>query len=137
MFLTGGTVDPITSAILAAVSAGITQPVISEAYNTLKALIVSKYGKKNDISDAIEKYENRTDSEARKRAIEEDVQYLKAFEDSDLIKIANKLIEKVKESPGGDKILSKFNITIENSQVGVIGDNTTIEGGIHFGDKKE
>jgi internalin A len=35
------------------------------------------------------------------------------------------------------RVLQKYNLHIENSEVGVIGDHTHIEGGIHFGGKKD
>ena len=39
----------------------------------------------------------------------------------------------IDESPQGQQALSKYNVQISGGQVGVVGDNTRITGGIHFG----
>jgi len=46
--------DPISTAIIAAIASGLTQGSIADAYKGIKHLILSTYGNK-DMKDAIEK----------------------------------------------------------------------------------
>ena len=41
----------------------------------------------------------------------------------------------LQQSDEGKVALKKYNVTIQDSQVGVVGDNTQVKGGIHFGKK--
>ncbi|BBO81888.1 hypothetical protein DSCO28_24540 [Desulfosarcina ovata subsp. sediminis] len=58
-----------------------------------------------------------------------------ASEDSNLLKLAKALTEALNQSAEGRAALSKYNLSIANSEVGVIGDHAHIEGGIHFNRK--
>jgi len=54
--------DPITTSILAALAAGLTQGTVADSYNGLKQLIKSKFRNKNDLIDVIEALEQDSSS---------------------------------------------------------------------------
>ena len=132
--------DPITGAILAALAAGVIsgatevgKKVIVDAYEALKAALKKKHGEDSDVVEAVKSLEKKPESEARQGLVAEEVAAVKATEDSELTQLAQALLAAIKETPQGAEIVGKYNIQIEGGQVGVIGDNTHIEGGLHFG----
>ncbi len=58
--------------------------------------------------------------------VEEEVKEAKAFDDPDLVKISLELIEALKNTPEGRKVIGKYNISLKDSKVGVVGDNANI-----------
>ncbi len=135
--------DPITGAILAALAAGVGggatevgKKVIVDAYEALKTALKKKHGAESDVVEAVENLEKKPDSEPRQAVVAEEIADTKANEDPELNQLAQTLLDAVKQTPAGAEIVSKHNIQITNSQVGVIGDNAKIVGGIHFGDRK-
>ncbi len=123
--------EPITTAIIAAVSAGMTQTVVVDSYNKLKNLIKSKFGVTNDLSHAIDKYEVKKSDNWRDE-IDDEVKSLKAQRDDELIKVATEIYEKIQETPEGQDVISKYNLTIKDSKIGVIGNNTVIKGDLNL-----
>ncbi len=97
--------DPITTAIVTAVSAGAAGGVVKEAvidaYKGLKAVIKRKFT--GELPAAIEKLESRPDSKARQDVVAEEVRIIDADKDPETLEAARKLIELIKASPGGDK----------------------------------
>ncbi len=54
--------DPITTAIVTGVAAGLTEvgaSAVGDAYHALKTLITKKFGDKNEVSKAIDGVETR------------------------------------------------------------------------------
>lgn len=97
--------EPITTAIVAAVSAGaaagatkVGENVLVDAYTGLKTLITKKFGKKGeDVTDAIEGIEKRPDSEGRKATLEEELVRVGADQDKDVLNAAQLLATAVEE----------------------------------------
>ena len=54
-------------------------------------------------------------------------------DDAELVKLAQALLDALKDTPAGEKALSKYHIEAQDSEIGVIGDDAHVEGGIHFG----
>ncbi len=137
--------DPITAAIIAGlltgVATGATQAVAEKigggAYNNLKQLIRNKFGTESDLADAVGKLEKDPNSKSRQGLVEEEVEKSGAYQDAELVNAAKTLLHALQNTPEGEQVVGKFNLTLENSQVGVIGDNTTVKGGIHFGPGKK
>lgn len=99
--------DPITTAILAAVLAGATagltdttKKVIAEGYEALKAKIKAKFGAESDLTEAVAKVEAKPDSEGRKTTLQEEVETAKADQDPDLLAAAQKLMETIQSQTG-------------------------------------
>ena len=72
--------DPITTAILAALVMGVTagaadvgKKAVVDAYDGLKAVIKTKFGAQSDLANSITNLENKRDSEGRKAMLEEEV----------------------------------------------------------------
>lgn len=132
--------DPITTAIIAAVAAGITdigKKAVGDAYQGLKTLIKSKFGQENKISKAITELEASPEAEGRKQILAETVAQQKAAQDPELLNIAKELIRALQESESGRQALAKYQIDARNAQIGVMGDHAKVEGGIHFGGGKQ
>jgi hypothetical protein len=63
----------------------------------------------------------------------EEVKQANAAKDDDLVKLAQTLLEALKETPKGQEAVSKYNIQATDSEIGIIGDRAHVEGGIKFG----
>jgi hypothetical protein len=99
--------DPITAAIVAAVSAGaigglteVGKTALTDAYGKLKALLVKKFGKESDVVQAVEQVEAKPVSAARKAALAEEVATAKADLDSELLQFAQALQQVIQSSTG-------------------------------------
>ena len=132
--------DPITAAIVAALVAGVAagttemgKKVIVDAYEALKDAIKKKFGADSDLAEAVEKLEKKPDSTGRKETLKEEVEAAKAAADPQLQELAQALIEALKSTPKGAEEVSKFKIDARGAQIGIIGDDAKVEGGMHFG----
>lgn len=97
--------DPITAAIVAAVSAGAigglteaSKTALTDAYGKLKALLVEKFGQESDVVQAMKQVEAKPTSEARKATLVEEVTAVKADQDSELLQIAQTLLQATQSS---------------------------------------
>jgi len=94
--------DPITTAIVAALAAGVTQGSVSDAYNGLKQLIKTKFNDKNDVIVAIDRLEQKPQSKARKMELQEQVEENQLEKKSDIVELAKKLMDEVEKSSGDE-----------------------------------
>ena len=90
--------DPITAAVVAALSAGAigglteaSKAALTDAYEKLKILLVKKFGNKSEVVKAVEQVEAKPTSDARKALLAEEVATVKADQDSDLLALAQEL----------------------------------------------
>lgn len=102
--------DPITLAIIAAISAGVTGGVTSvgkeaivDAYHGIKNFLKARFGNDSDVVQAIDKLETKPDSKGQRQVVEEEVLAVKAHEDPVILKAAQEMIELIKAAPGGEK----------------------------------
>jgi hypothetical protein len=100
--------EPITTAIIAAIAAGalkaagsIGEKAIADSYAGLKALIVRKFGQQSDVVKAVESVEARPESAGRQQTLAEEAAAAKLDQDQDVVKAAQELIEQIKAQPGG------------------------------------
>lgn len=129
--------DPITTAIVAAVTAGVTETgkkAFSDAYQGLKDLIKSKLGRDSKVPEAINELEDNSESKGLQMVLAEAMALEKADEDPELIDIAKQLVVALSETEEGQSAVAKFQIDAKRAQIGVVGDKAKVEGGIHFGD---
>ncbi len=98
--------DPITTAIVAAL-ANLSKDAIGDCYGTLKAALKKKFGSESDLVDAVDKLENKPDSEGRKATLQEEVEIAKVNDNPDIIRLAQDLLDKIKEQPGGQQIINQ------------------------------
>ena len=106
--------DPITTAIIAALSAGVAksagklgEKVIVEAYEALKAAIRNKLGIDSDAAKAVNALEAKPESDDRKGTLSEELTAAKADQDSDILAAAQSLLDKLKAQPGGEQIIQQ------------------------------
>jgi hypothetical protein len=106
--------DPITTAIGAALLAGVVksagavaEKTIVEGYNALKALIQRKFGADHSVSKAIDSVEAKPDSTARNQVLSEEITASGADQDPEILKAAQDLLEKVKAQPGGTSYIQQ------------------------------
>lgn len=98
--------DPITQAIVAALSAGAAAGVtdaskraIVEAYGGLKSLLIQKFGGHSEVAEALNKLQVRPDSLGRKETLAEEMKAVNAVAEPELLSAAESLIALVQALP--------------------------------------
>jgi hypothetical protein len=106
----GCAVDPVTTAIIAAVAAGaeagakdVATKGVVDGYQALKSLIKRKFGDSSDAVKALAELESKPESDGRKRTVMEELASVKAVNDVDLRKAAQALLDQIKAQPGGER----------------------------------
>lgn len=99
--------DPITTAIVAAIAA-VSSSAIKDGYSALKGLLKKKFGENSDLVEAVNKLEAKPQSEARKATVQEEVGTAKASDDPEIVRLAQDLLDKIKEQPGGQQIINQI-----------------------------
>src|SRR5574341_224867 len=100
--------DPITSAIVAAVAAGAAKvggQIVVDAYNGLKELIRHKFGAGSKVAQAVDEVEANPESKTRPGVLNEEVVAAKAHEDQELLAAAQALLDKLGAQPGGAQVI--------------------------------
>jgi hypothetical protein len=111
--------DPITTAIAAAVLTDLSKDAIKGSYKALKDALKKKFGAESDLVEAVDKLEKKPNSEGRKVTVQEEVSVAKANEEPEILKLAQDLLDKTKEQPGGQKIKNRTqNNTVSGVNVG-------------------
>jgi hypothetical protein len=104
--------DPISTAILAALSAGAVsglteagKTAITDAYTKLKALLTKKFGGESDVLHAVDQVEAKHDSAGRAATLQEEIVAAKAEQDPDILHAAQALLHILQASPEGGQHL--------------------------------
>jgi hypothetical protein len=127
-------VSLIVSALVSGLTAGLTDTVTTatkDLYEALKARLMKKAEMNGDVQDAIAKVEKQPESKARQELLKEELAKLPVEEDGELLKLAQSLLDTLKE-PGNQA--GKYNVDVKNSQGIVVGDNANVTQ--NFGDSK-
>lgn len=122
--------DTILAAIIAALGK-LSETVVKDGYEALKAVIRRKFGKDSNLSDAVEKLEKNPTSTGRKETLKEELVAAKADQDTEVVKSAQALLEKIKELPGGQQIVQQT-VTGNQNIFSATGDVT-----VTFGETKK
>jgi hypothetical protein len=99
--------DPISTVIVAALAENLSQNVCKDSYVALKDAFKKKFGHKSDLVDAVDKLEQKPDSEARKAALQEEVEISKVNDDPEIGKLVQNLLDQIKEQPAGQEIINQ------------------------------
>ena len=98
--------DPFTAAIVAAVTAGLTQgatavgkTVLLDGYQRLKAVLAERFGQGSEVVAAVRGVEERPDSPARRAVLEEEAQRSGAAADEELLGVARDLLARFQQDP--------------------------------------
>jgi hypothetical protein len=110
--------DPVSTAIIAALNVGISE-VVKDSYNTLKGALQKKFGENNDLVSAVKMLENKPDSTSHQNTLKEKIETNKVWEDKELNKLAEGLLKKLQETSEGYKVIKKYNIKAE--KIGAVG----------------
>lgn len=100
--------DPITTAIVAALSAGAmsgltetSKTAITDAYARLKTLLTKKFGGESEVVHAASEVEAKPDSAGRQAMLQEEVAAAKADQDQEVLHAAQALLQLLQASPEG------------------------------------
>jgi len=122
--------DPITTAIVAALAAGVLSGVkkvgeqaIVDTYGKLKDLLKAKFGSRSKVVKAVKELEANPKSAARKEVVKEEVAAAKADKDTELLKLAQQLLKAVKAQPDGEQIIQTV---IGDQNIQVAGDGNVV-----------
>ena len=107
--------DPIITTAIVAGLANLSKEAIKDSYNALKTCLKKKFGDESDLVDAVEKLEKKPDSNARKAIVQEEVEIAKLNDDPEILNLAQDLLEKIKEQPGGQDIINQTQTNTVNS----------------------
>lgn len=99
--------DPIITTAIVTALANLSKEAIKDSYGALKAALQNKFGEKKDLVDAVNKLEEQPDSKARKALLEEEVDKAKVNDDPEILKLAQALLDKIKEQPGGQQVITQ------------------------------
>lgn len=123
--------DLITTAIVAALSAGavsglteVSKTAVTDAYHTLKDLLVKKFGTSSEVVQAIDQLEAKPESTDRQETLQEEMVAVNAEQDHEVLAAARHVLTLVHPQQA---VVSKF--TIQNNapvQGQTIGDHHTI-----------
>ena len=99
--------DPIITTAVVAAIANLSKDAIRDSYNALKLVIKQKFGEESDFINSIDKLEDKPDSNARKAVLQEEVESAQADRDLELLKLAQDLLQKVKDQSSGGGTLNQ------------------------------
>lgn len=115
-----------TTAILAALSAGaisgvteMSKTALTDAYQKLKSLLVTKFGAQSKVATAVDELEEEPASKGRQLTLQEQLAKVKADQDQELIQTAQILLREVHSQPGGEQriqsIVGNYNAMVSGS----------------------
>jgi hypothetical protein len=123
--------DPITTAIVAAVAAGAAEGIgkvggqaLIDAYNKLKKLLTTKYGSKSEVIRAVKALEAKPNSSARRDLLKEEIASAKADQDHELIQATQILLKILKINSDEYQIIQ---MAIGDKNIQTIGDDNIIK----------
>ncbi len=100
--------DPIITAVIAAVNAGVVtgvtklgENVIVDAYQALKRVLKEKLGAENDAVKAVDALEAKPDSPGRKETLKEEIKASRADQNQEILRAAQTLLDLLQAQPGG------------------------------------
>lgn len=100
--------EPVTMAIMAAITAGVAkgaadvgENLLTDAYAALKALLRRRFGDRSDLAKAVDELETRPASTARQQVLAEEVAASGADRDPELLAAATALLAQLQAQPGG------------------------------------
>src|SRR6266478_205301 len=133
----GGGMDPITTAVVAALptlASDVVTSGVKDAYAGLKAVIRRKWGETAPISKAIAAIEEDPNSKAQAAVLEEKVGAVKATEDAEVAQALRQLVEQMKTHGIGGEAVARIQFNMSGGVVqGVAGAENVQIGSMTFG----
>lgn len=107
--------DPITLAIVGAITAGVVGGVtdvgkqaIVDAYQGLKALLKQKFGADSKVVKAVDDVEGTPNSKGRREVLQEEVANAHADQNADILQAAQALLKQIQAQPGGEQHIQQI-----------------------------
>ncbi len=116
--------DPITAAIVLGVAGNFATDAVKAAYKSLKDALTKKHGQDSDLVDAVNKLEKTPDRDDRKATVKTEVEIAKANDDAELVKLAQDLLNQIKEQPGGIPSINQAVSNVKYAATSGTGDAT-------------
>jgi len=118
--------DPITTAIVAALTAGaasgltdVGKKAIADAYDGLKTLLKKKFGHESEVVKSVERLEVRPDSASRQGTLAEEMADAKVAQDADILHAAQTLLDQITIQPNGGQhiqnVIGNYNAVVQGS----------------------
>lgn len=118
--------DPITVAIVAALTAGATsgltesaKDAIVDAFQALKGLISRKFGGKGAVVQSLAMLEEKPDSVGRQKMLEEEISGAQLQQHQDIAQAAQNLLNLVNAQQGGEQhvqhVIGNYNAVVQGS----------------------
>lgn len=111
--------DPVTIAIIAAISAGVAsgggkvaEQALVDAYEGLKGLLKKKFGEPSKVVTSVAELEENPESDARKGVLREEIKKVKADEDEEICKVAKELENLLEKNLEGKEHIKAAQIAI-------------------------
>ena len=102
--------DPITTAIVAALTLGVTsgltettKKAMSDAYELLKGLLKKKFGHESEVVKSVQTLEIKPNSTGRQATLQEEIVSSHADQDADILKAAQILLNLISTQPSGSQ----------------------------------
>ncbi len=120
----------ICNAILGALGQ-LSERVIKDSYEALKAVIAKKFGANGDLVEAVEKLEKKPDSAGRRETLKEELVEANAEQDEDVMQATAALVEQLKLQSNRHQIVQQ---TVTGNQNILSGTGTV---NVNFGNTKQ
>ena len=92
---------------MAALVSDLSKTAIKNTYNALKNSLKKKFGSGSDLVEAVNGLEKKPHSEGRKATLQEEVEIAKVNDDPEIVQLAQDLLDKLKEQPGGQQVITQ------------------------------
>jgi len=127
--------EPITTAIVAALTAGATSGItdttratISDAYQGLKNLLHKNFGRESNLIKSVEVLEAKPDAIGRQQTLDEEVIDAKAGHDQDILQAAQYLLNLIQTQQSGERhiqhVIGNYNAVVQGSGNAIVNINT-------------
>jgi hypothetical protein len=116
--------DPITTAIVAALPALATEMVssgIKDAYAGLKSIITEKFGATSTVSKSVEALEANPKSKGQAMVLSEHVEEAKATSDTEIMAAVTKLVEALAKDKATGASSVHIQATMSGGVAGIVG----------------
>src|SRR5438105_3813799 len=118
--------DPITTAIVAALTVGATSGIsdtartmISDTYQRLKSLLHNKFGRESNLVRSVEVLEAKPDAVGRQQTLDEEIIDAGANRDQEILQAAQQLLNLVHTQHGGERhiqhVIGNYNAVVQGS----------------------